>query len=105
VLQESLTNVHRHSGASAATVRLNLAAAHFALEIADNGTGIPDDSLRRFHEDGHGTGVGLVGMRERVNELNGWLDIRSGPTGTSVSVSLPASRPESLAASLPMSAA
>jgi signal transduction histidine kinase len=105
VLQESLTNVHRHSGASAATVRLNLAAAHFALEIADNGTGIPDDSLRRFHEDGHGTGVGLVGMRERVNELNGWFDIRSGPTGTSVSVSLPASRPESLAASLPMSAA
>jgi signal transduction histidine kinase len=105
VLQESLTNVHRHSGASAATVRLNLAAAHFALEIADNGTGIPEDSLKRFHEDGHGTGVGLVGMRERVNELNGWLDIRSGPTGTSVSVSLPASRPESLAASLPMSAA
>jgi signal transduction histidine kinase len=105
VLQESLTNVHRHSGASAATVRLNLAAAHFALEIADNGTGIPEDSLKRFHEDGHGTGVGLVGMRERVNELNGWFDIRSGPTGTSVSVSLPASRPESLAASLPMSAA
>jgi two-component system NarL family sensor kinase len=105
VLQESLTNVHRHSGASATTVRLNVSAAHFVLEITDNGTGISEECIKRFHEDGHGTGVGLVGMRERVNELNGWLDIRSGPTGTTVSVSLPASRPESHAVSLPMSAA
>lgn len=90
VLQESLTNIHRHSGASAATVRLKLSAEHFLLEIADNGAGIPEECMKRFREAGHGTGVGLVGMRERVNELGGLLEIQSCPEGTTVTVSLPA---------------
>jgi len=105
VLQESLTNVHRHSGASAATVRLNVTADHFVLEIADNGTGIPEESIKRFHEDGHGTGVGLVGMRERVNELGGRIEIQSNPAGTTVSVALPAATPKTQRATLGSSAA
>lgn len=105
VLQESLTNVHRHSGASTTTVRLNVSANHFVLEIADNGTGIPEQCIKRFHEAGHGTGVGLVGMRERVKELGGRLDIQSNPAGTTVSVALPAAMPKSHPASLGTSAA
>jgi signal transduction histidine kinase len=105
VLQESLTNVHRHSGASATTVRLNVTADHFILEIADDGTGIPEECMKRFHEDGHGTGVGLVGMRERVHELGGRLDIQSSPTGTTVSAALPATTPKTHLASLGSSAA
>jgi len=105
VLQESLTNVHRHSGASATTVRLNVSADDFVLEIADNGAGIPEESIKRFHEAGHGTGVGLVGMRERVHELGGRLDIQSNPAGTTVTVKLPASTPKSHRASLSTSAA
>jgi signal transduction histidine kinase len=105
VLQESLTNVHRHSGASATTVRLNVSADHFVLEIADNGTGIPEECINRFHEAGQGTGVGLVGMRERVNELGGHLEIHSNPAGTTVSVTLPATAPKTQLASLGSSAA
>jgi signal transduction histidine kinase len=105
VLQESLTNVHRHSGASATTIRLNASADHFVLEIADNGTGMPEECLKRFHEAGHGTGVGLVGMRERVNELGGHLEIHSDPAGTTVAVALPATMPKTQLASLGSSAA
>jgi two-component system, NarL family, sensor kinase len=105
VLQESLTNVHRHSGASAATVKLNVNADHFVLEITDNGTGIPKECIKRFHEDGHGTGVGLVGMRERVHELGGHLDIQSNPDGTTVSVALPAIMAKSQRVSLGTSVA
>jgi two-component system, NarL family, sensor kinase len=105
VLQESLTNVHRHSGASAATVKLNSNAEHFVLEIVDNGTGIAEECLKRFHEDGQGTGVGLVGMRERVKELGGSLDIQSSRSGTTVGVALPATTPKAQRASLGTSAA
>ena len=55
VLQESLTNVHRHSGASSAMVHLRFNEDHFFLEISDNGIGIPEDCIKRFHEAGHGT--------------------------------------------------
>jgi signal transduction histidine kinase len=105
VLQESLTNVHRHSGASWASVHLDSNSDRFTLQVADNGAGIPEECMKQFREAGHGTGVGLLGMRERVYELNGWLDIQSGPAGTTVSVSLPASKQESRAASLRTSAA
>ncbi|HXF11689.1 MAG TPA: sensor histidine kinase [Terriglobales bacterium] len=105
VLQESLTNVHRHSSASATTVRLNVSADHFVLQIADNGTGIPEECMKRFREAGHGTGVGLVGMRERVHELGGHLDIQSNASGTTVTVALPATISKTQMASLGSSAA
>jgi signal transduction histidine kinase len=105
VLQESLTNVHRHSGASATTVHLNVSADHFVLEIGDNGTGIPEECIKRFREAGHGTGVGLVGMRERVHELGGRLDIQSNPAGTTISVALPVTTQRTQPVSLGTSAA
>lgn len=91
VLQESLTNVHRHSQATAATVRLTRQEGVFQLEISDNGRGIPEERLRRFNTSANKAGVGITGMRERVRELGGTLEIRSLSRGTSVSAVLPLS--------------
>ncbi len=90
VLQESLTNVHRHSGASAATVRLTRDTDQLMLEVDDNGKGIPEERLQRFNASLGTAGVGISGMRERVRELGGRLEIRSLKTGTTISVALPA---------------
>ncbi len=102
VLQESLTNVHRHSGASAARVRLARDTDGFALEVGDNGKGISEERLHRFNAAVGNAGVGISGMRERVRELGGRLEIRSakGTTisgtainnGTTISVALPVMR-------------
>jgi signal transduction histidine kinase len=93
VLQESLTNVHRHAGASAASVRLQRDRDYLELEIKDNGKGIPQDRLLNLYNSSNRTGVGIAGMRERVRELGGHLEVRSAGRGTSVPVTLPASRP------------
>jgi signal transduction histidine kinase len=92
ILQESLTNVHRHSGASAARVRLDRNSDHIELEIADNGKGISEERLRQFENSGN-SGVGITGMRERVHELGGHLEVRSLHPGTSVCVALPLANP------------
>lgn len=89
VLQESLTNVHRHSGASAAAICLSAKSGTILLTITDNGSGIPPEKLRLLSEKAEASGVGLLGMRERVHELGGRLDIRSGADGTIISVSVP----------------
>jgi len=89
VLQESLTNVHRHSHASCAGVTLDCNSAHITLEISDNGGGIPVDRLRHLREAADHSGVGLAGMRERVRELAGEFDIRSDCRGTTVRVRVP----------------
>jgi signal transduction histidine kinase len=89
VLQESLTNVHRHSGASAATVRLTRDSDRFRLEVSDNGKGISPESLRRLDGRANKAGVGITGMRERVRELGGDIEIRALTPGTSICVALP----------------
>ena len=89
ILQESLTNVHRHSGASSALVRLHLETGLIRLEVRDNGAGMPEERLKHLREDAIGSGVGIIGMRERVHELGGSLEIQSGQGGTTVSVVLP----------------
>jgi signal transduction histidine kinase len=89
VLQESLTNVHRHSGASAASVLLIYDDSRLTLEISDNGGGIPEERLARLRESADHSGVGLAGMRERVRELGGEFEIRSNHHGTTVSVRVP----------------
>jgi signal transduction histidine kinase len=94
VLQESLTNIHRHSGASASCVKLWMEDDGIKLEISDNGHGIPEERLRRLTDSASGgTGVGMIGMRERVHELGGRLEIQSAASGTTVGVTLPMQRP------------
>jgi signal transduction histidine kinase len=84
ILQESLTNLHRHSGSSTARVRLLKTDKEVTIEIHDQGKGIPAPVLE-FAQDPCGTiGVGLRGMTERVRQLGGKLEVVSGLTGTTV---------------------
>jgi signal transduction histidine kinase len=89
VLQESLTNVHRHSGASEANIRFQYEAEAVTLEIRDFGKGIPEERLRLLHGLSAETGVGLAGMHERLHELNGRLEIESDGCGTSMRATVP----------------
>ena len=84
ILQESLTNIHRHSGSSTAQVRLIKTDREVTIEIHDQGTGIPAPVLESA-QDACGTiGVGLRGMTERMRQLGGKLEVISGATGTTV---------------------
>ena len=89
VVQESLTNIFRHSGSETASVRIALESGAVRLEVADGGKGIPDEVLAALNSSGGQLGVGIRGMRERVRQLGGWLQIRSRPNGTTIIVSLP----------------
>jgi anti-sigma regulatory factor (Ser/Thr protein kinase) len=91
VLQESLTNVHRHSGASEVTVCFQQQLEKIILEIHDDGCGIPAERLDRLRETSAATGVGLAGMRERMNELKGKLEIESDGHGTTLRAIVPLS--------------
>jgi PAS domain S-box-containing protein len=98
VLQESLTNVHRHSGSSTAGVALSMAGDKAVLEIRDRGKGIPQKFYEQAGEDWMGSiGVGLRGMNERLKQLGGKLEITSNVLGTRVTAILPASQSSALA--------
>jgi signal transduction histidine kinase len=88
-LQESLTNIHRHSNCTEAQVSLKNSATDVSLVVKDNGIGIPQDTLDGFQSSGTHVGVGLAGMRERIREQGGQFTIRSDAQGTAVSVTLP----------------
>jgi signal transduction histidine kinase len=91
-VQEGLTNVHRHSGCSTVDIRLSLNAKQLRLEIKDDGRGIPQKRLRSLIEGAAEGGVGLAGMRERMRELGGSLELRSDRAGTTVIISIPVER-------------
>ncbi|MGD1081365.1 MAG: sensor histidine kinase [Candidatus Sulfotelmatobacter sp.] len=89
ILQESLTNVHRHSGAAQVSVCFLPKLEEIVLEIRDNGCGIPAERLNRLRETSAETGVGLTGMRERIHELSGELQIESDGHGTTLRAIVP----------------
>jgi two-component system, NarL family, sensor kinase len=89
VLQESLTNVHRHSGASEASILFRRDTEAVVLEVRDFGKGIPEERLRLLHGVSAETGVGLPGMRERLHEFNGRLEIESDHGGTTMKATVP----------------
>ncbi len=97
VLQESLTNVHRHSGSPTAHIRLFAQEDMACLEIEDKGKGISPHLLEQSGQDWMGAlGVGLRGMNERMRQLGGKLEVFSKESGTRVRASLP--MPESQSA-------
>lgn len=99
VLQESLTNVHRHSQAKTAEIKVEVDAEEISMEVSDHGRGMPDHVLRQLRGDGTKLGVGLAGMRERIHELGGTFDVISDQNGTTVRASVPLSiREESTSA-------
>ena len=88
ILQESLTNVHRHSGSPSVEVRLQV--NHQAvLTVRDSGRGMPAELLQGSQTNGPYFGVGLSGMRERVNDLGGNFEIQSSGNGTLITASIP----------------
>lgn len=89
VVQECLTNVHRYSGATRVKIAVLLAGNELSLEVKDNGHGIPQNRLRRATDRTRGMGVGIPGMRERLRELGGNLEIRSGKSGTRIIAIVP----------------
>jgi signal transduction histidine kinase len=89
VLQEALTNVHRHSSASEAQVSILEDAGQVVLEIKDNGRGMPAELLSHYRATGAGMGVGIGGIRERAWELGGRLEVESDGSGTLLRVAVP----------------
>jgi len=89
VLQESLTNIHRHSRSSRAEISLHTNAKGAILRIRDYGKGISREMLQNFMSTGANVGVGLAGMRERVREQGGQFDIQSDRNGTTITVIMP----------------
>jgi signal transduction histidine kinase len=89
VLQECLTNIHRHSKSGRAEVILRRSPREAYLQVRDFGNGIAPEVLRQYRENGTNVGVGLAGMRERVRDQGGTLDIQSEASGVTVVVTLP----------------
>jgi signal transduction histidine kinase len=89
VLQESLTNIHRHSGSTRAEVRLELLPDRVLLNIRDYGKGIAPEVLTAIRTKGMNSGVGLAGMRERMRDLGGQLSIQSRAPGIMISANIP----------------
>jgi len=83
IIQECLTNIHRHSGSPFARICITRSDSQVSLEVEDRGKGIPLEKRQVLDSDG-GAGVGIRGMRERVRHLGGSLEIKSTETGTLV---------------------
>jgi two-component system NarL family sensor kinase len=89
MIQESLTNIHRHSGSATATIRIHQDGERLLVEVQDAGKGIPTEKQSQLPGSGR-SGVGFAGMRERLTQLGGRLEIQSDKNGTIVRAILPA---------------
>jgi two-component system, NarL family, sensor kinase len=90
VLQESLTNVHKHSGSVTAQIRSSRNNEAVTLEVTDQGKGLPPEMLEDSVRDWIGSiGVGLRGMSERLRQLGGVLEVCSTEVGTHVRATVP----------------
>ncbi len=87
LVQESLTNIHRHSGATRARIRITRGHEVVSIAVEDDGKGMPPEKLSEIQSGGFG--VGIRGMRERVRQFQGELMIESGPSGTKILVNIP----------------
>jgi PAS domain S-box-containing protein len=87
IVQECLTNIHRHSGSPTATIRLKHEGDRLTVQVEDSGKGIPREKQRELTESGLSS-VGFAGMQERLKHLGGTLEIQSPGTGTVVIATL-----------------
>ena len=90
VVQECLTNIHRHSGSSVAKIRVRQRDSDVLVDIEDKGKGIPPEKIQELASSG-APGVGIRGMRERLRQLGGTLEVHSNGNGTVIHVCLPIS--------------
>ncbi len=89
ILQESLTNIQRHSKSSGADVSLDFDDNRVGLKIQDHGVGIAPDRLEELGTNGNQAGFGLAGMKQRAREQGGTFKISSNERGTAITVELP----------------
>jgi PAS domain S-box-containing protein len=87
LVQECLTNIHRHSGSDTALIRLAREGGSVRTEVQDHGSGISRERLLDIQS--HGSGVGIRGIRERIRQFHGEMKIESNGSGTTVIVSIP----------------
>ncbi|HEY4762210.1 MAG TPA: PAS domain S-box protein [Candidatus Sulfotelmatobacter sp.] len=87
LVQECLTNIHRHSGSKTALIRIARNQDGIRTEVRDQGKGISPERLLEIQS--HGSGVGIMGMRERMRQFHGEMRIESNGSGTSVIVIIP----------------
>ncbi len=87
LVQECLTNIHRHSQSKSAIIRLSRDPDKLVLEVQDSGKGISPARLAEIQD--RGSGVGIRGMRERVRQFGGTMRLESDPSGTRVRVTIP----------------
>jgi PAS domain S-box-containing protein len=97
IVQECLTNIHRHSGSPVARICITHSDSEVTLEVEDRGKGIPLEKRQVLDSEG-AAGVGIRGMRERLRHLGGSLEIKSTETGTVVVARLRIASPSLLAA-------
>ncbi len=81
--QEALTNITKHAQASRVQIDLSLAGGVLSLEISDNGRGLSQEDLAKTRS------FGIRGLHERAGTVGGWIDLSSGPQGTSLILSVP----------------
>ena len=96
MIQECLTNIHRHSGSSSCSIKIVRDADRLRIEVKDSGRGIPKSKQLTLVSSG---GVGLRGMQERIRQLGGTLEIKSSPNGTVIAATLPVLRDINLSTS------
>ena len=89
VLQEGLTNIHRHSGSNKADVVVAAQSGFIVMTLRDYGKGIPETVLHNFRISGAPSGVGLGGMRGRIADMDGTLDLESPEQGALLRVTIP----------------
>lgn len=87
IVQECLTNIHRHSGSKTASIRIVRDDGTLVLEVRDEGRGMAPERLSDIQS--RGSGVGIRGMRERVLQLSGTMNIESDRSGTRIAVAIP----------------
>jgi PAS domain S-box-containing protein len=91
LVQESLTNIHRHSGSKTAVIRIAREPDKIYVEVQDHGKGMSQERLAEIQS--QGVGVGIRGMRERVRQSHGELTIDSNSLGTKITAIFPAKTP------------
>jgi len=93
LVQECLTNIHRHSGSRTAVIRITREPDKIYAEVQDHGKGMSSERFAEVRSQGAGVGVGIRGMRERVRQAHGELTVESNALGTTITAIFPATRP------------
>jgi two-component system, NarL family, sensor kinase len=92
VVQEALINIHHHADSPTALIRLRVEDHRLLLEIVDRGRGMPSTTIEQLPAGGGALGVGVAGMRERLQQIGGTFDIESSDRGTTVRAQVSLSR-------------